>query len=81
MAEREYCCEALRQLVENWEKPFHWPVFIEQETHHLKANRLAVSLFNLTPSGKGISRQGRSAFFLRYCPVCGTRLDHEQDQA
>ena len=73
-----YCCEALRQLVEEWDGPFKIPLYITTD-HSLKANKVAVGLFNLTPAGN-ISRKGASAFFIRYCPVCGQRLiDEEAD--
>jgi hypothetical protein len=76
----EYCCDALRQATEDWDGPFYMPVYIDRETHALKSGKLAVRLYNLTPSGKAVSVKGRATLFLAYCPLCGTKQEQSPEK-
>jgi hypothetical protein len=74
----EHKCDGLQQIMGKWERPFYYPVYVEKETLNLKADHLAVPLYNMTASG-GIARTGKSVLFLSYCPICGESLTQKEE--
>ncbi len=78
MTKTDYCCDGIKLIMERFDGPFYYPVRID-ENWDMVADRLAVSLYNLTPSKRDISRKGRSAMFLSYCPICGMSLKEPTD--
>jgi hypothetical protein len=69
----EYCCSALKKIVEKWDRPLYWPVYITDDLHDLRADRLAMAVYDLTPGGS-ISKKNRGAIAIKFCPFCGTNL-------
>ena len=71
------CCEAMAQVLAEWDGPFYKPITIDRETHALRGDRLAIALYKLTASKKAIASKPRASLFLNYCPICGQDLRGE----
>jgi len=73
MTEREFCCERMRETLKWWPEPFCFPTYIDRDTHEMHSDRIAVRLYQHTPSGQ-ISTAKSSVAYLHYCPFCGKDL-------
>lgn len=72
-SDRVQCCDAMKEILSKFDKPFYWPIRFVPKTHDLVADELAVTLYKTTPAGN-ISKRGSATVFLNYCPWCGKKL-------
>lgn len=73
VTEREICCERMGEILKWWPAPFWFPTYIDPDDHEMHSDRLAVSIYQYTPSGR-ISTAKSSVAYLHYCPFCGKDL-------
>jgi len=68
------CCQAMAKCIREWNRPFFYPTYIG-ENRDIRADRLAISLWNVTKRGRMSQKQGWAT--ISYCPFCGKRLKPE----
>ena len=67
------CCKALEHAMQNWDRPFYYPTYIDPETRSLRSDRLCLQLFEITRAGN--MRKGKLNWAtVQFCPFCGTKL-------
>lgn len=69
----------LDELIKKWERPVYVPKMFNRQTGEMTADKWAISMYNLTPSGKP-SGKDRAVFFIDFCPMCGERLEEVTDE-
>ena len=66
-------CNHISVLMEQYDFPFYVPIQMDNKSHALTGDKLAIKLGKATKSGN-LSRQGQASAFIKYCPFCGEEL-------
>ena len=70
-------CEHLQKVIHEFDGPFAEGIGINRETHKIINLGPTVTMYHLTPSGKGIASKGRETWIVDYCPFCGQKVERE----